>query len=845
MNLFKRLYFPTLKRRQLLSLLCLIGIALGVSLMLGFDLATNSALNNFKRVVSGVHGTATHQIVAGPGGIPDSVMKTVVTTSGVKSASPVIEWLARSPQIGNRTLQIRGLDLLVKNDLQQTFFAKRDSDFVDHMYDFITTPGGVLLSDRILSTYHIGLGDTIHILVNGRKKNLIVFDSFPNNAFGAGGDYFAIMDIASAQVITDQTGILSSIDLTLAKDDQTVERLKARLPSGFQIRKPRDRIHKVSQLVHSYRMNLQVMSLLAVFVGMFLIYNTMMFSVLQRRNQIGILRGLGATRVQIRINILLESIILGVLGSAIGLVIGTFLTRFLVNSVQTTVTDYYTFIHLGEMVITWPPYIKALLLGLLTTILSAAIPAWEASLFTPHALQVRSTLESRLHRSIKLMSVLGCAVLCIAFLLTRWPTLSPLPAYVAMFVLLFGFALLMPVFARFFIRLAETPIKALLGVKGIIAGRNILANLSRTSVALAALTVSLAITLGISIMIYSFRTSLQDWIGKSMQSDFYISSRLHEGARFDSTLPPGILDRLKTMDGIDCVNPYTESELSYRGRPILLQATDPSIQLSHGHFIFESGKALRHWKRLQAGDVLISESFANRFSVTEEDTICLNTRKGMKSFTVAAVFRSYTSDWGQVMMSHEQLQRNWNENRINALYLFIQPGADKAAFENRLRQALSEYVLTIYDYSELRKRVVGVFDRTVSISSVLQILAMIVSFIGIFSALMALVVERNRELALLRSMGMTRAQLRELLWVESGLLGLMASLASIPIGWILSMVLIDVINVRTFGWTIDYAIPWNNFVKIIFLAVIAAVASAVYPVLRLERLPIASALRGE
>jgi putative ABC transport system permease protein len=845
MGLFKRLHLPALIRRRLQTTLCLAGIAMGVAVMLGVDLATNSALKSFQQAVGTVRGRATHQILGGPGGIPDSVMKQVLITPGVGAATPVVEWLARSPDVGDQTLQMMGIDLFSDATFRQISSSELGPSGEFSAQHFLTTPRAVLLSREVMNRHGIVPGDTVRIFANALQHTLKVVGSFPGRVFGPGGEYRALMDIASAQVVGDQIGRLSTIDLILTDSDRTVRRLETRLPDGLRVRKPEDQIQRVSKLVDSYQMNLQAMSLLAVFVGMFLIYNTMMFSVLQRRSQISILRSLGATRGQIRKNIVLESALLGLAGSFLGLGIGTLLTRMLMTSVQTTVTDYYAFLRIGDLTLSVWPYIKALGLGVVATLVSAAVPAWEASLFTPHGLAIRSTLETRYHRSVGFISFLGACSLLLAFLLSRWQMSSLVPGFLAAFFVMLGFALSMPVFMKGFVRFLEPAIRRLFGVLGAMAGRNILANMSRTAVAVAALMVSLSMTIGMSIMINSFRTSVSDWINRAINSEFYISSKLHEGARFDSTIPPNIIDRIDSLRGVADIDVYTESELMYQGRPILVQAIYPHVLEKHSAFIFKEGDIHSPWTRVAEGDVIVSETFANRFAVSARDTVRLTTPGGPVPFRVAAIFRSYTSDWGQVMMSRAQLKQHWNETRANSLGIYTEPNINLEAFEQRLRTALSGFILRIYDHEGLRQQVLQVFDRTFSITVVLQILAMVVAFVGILSALMALLMERSRELALLRSMGLTRGQLQRLLWTESGLMGLMASLAAIPAGGVLSMVLIEVINMRSFGWTIDYAAPWDLFVKIALLAVAAALASAVYPVVRLNRLSVAAALRGE
>lgn len=848
-HLFRLLHLRALVRRRSQTGLCILGIAMGVAVMVGVDLANNSALKSFELAVDGVRGRTTHQIVGDPGGIPESLVAQLKRTSGVIAAAPVIEFLARSPDFLDRTFQIFGVDIFSEEPFRpfiKTHSQEKQWDFHDEqvLVDFLTKPGAVFLSKEWLQKRALRIGDELVFQVNGRLHDLVIAGFFDPLLYqNTQSDQFVIMDIASAQKLGGRLGYVTTIDLILSESAENAVRLL--LPEGVFLRQPKYQIQRVRELLSSYRLNLNAMSLLAVFVGIFLIYNTMMFSIIQRRNQIGILRSLGVTSRQIRGNVILEAIVIGICGSVLGLVIGSLLTRVLIHSVNATIIDYYTYLEIGKIHFNVAPYGRALIIGILATLLAALLPAWEASHFTPRTVSTRSTLETMIRKLVIPFALSGIVIFAAAIICSILPTRSVLPGFAASFCIVLGSSLLMPGFIFLFIRISEPLIKVFFGMLGKMAGRNITGSISRTSVALAALMVSLSVAIGMAIMIHSFRTSVADWIDRAINSEFYITAKMQDGARFDAFLPHEAVTKIQSLPEVAAIDVYSESEVEYEGRPILIQAIDPHVLKMHSNFIFRTGDRDRNWDMVSAGQVVISESFATRFRASPGSTVKLQSRKGVIPFQVAAVFRSYSSDWGQVMMSRESYFRYWQDERVNSMGIYLRPGVDIRIFSDKLRNELREFVLKIYNHDELRRNVIEIFDRTFSVTIVVQFLAMIVAFVGILSALMALLLERTQELGLLRSLGMHLKQLRRILLIESGLIGFIATVAAVPTGVMLSLVLIYVINARSFGWSMQFHIPGGIFIKVLALALTASLLATIYPLLRLNKFSVATAMRSE
>jgi putative ABC transport system permease protein len=831
--------------------LAMLGVALGVAVVVSIDLANSSARRAFALSTETIAGRATHQIVGGPNGLDESVYRAVRLDLGVRQSAPVVEGYAAAPDHPGLTLHILGLDPLADAPFR-SFGAGtgRSSGALASPADLFVKPGAALLSADTARTYGLQQGDELRLRIgpNVARATLIALIEPPDEAARRALDGLLIADIATAQEWLGYTGKLSQIDLILPDGDagqSLADRIAAALPPGAQLTRPALRTQAIEQMTAAFELNLTALSLLALIVGMFLIYNTITFSVVQRRGLIGTLRCLGVTRRQIFALVLGEALIVGLVGASAGLGLGVLLGRSLIGLVTQTINDLYFTVSVRGIAISGGPLLKGFLLGLLTTLVAAAVPAFEATFTPPRAVLRRSSYEDRARRVVPLAGLAGGALLALGGALLAVPSKSLLLSFGALFAITIGAAAITPLATLLLMRVARPALGAAFGLLGRMATRDVVATLSRTSVAIAALMIAVSVTIGVGLMVGSFRQTVVEWLDQTLRADVYVSAPGFSGTRTDTPLPPELVRQLTSAPGVTRARLYRNVTVEGQYGPQIvvgIQVQPPD----RASFRFLEGDPAAIWPAFARGQALVSEPLAYRYGLHPGDSVTLLTESGRREFQIAGVYSDYGSDQGVVMLDLARYQEAWNDPSISSLGLYAAPGEDVDALVQRLRGMVgAEQAINIRSNRALRETSLEIFDRTFAITTVLQLLATIVAFVGILAALMALQLERARELGMLRANGLTPRQLWGMVLSQTGLMGLTAGLLAIPVGVMLAAVLVFVINKRSFGWTLLFRLDGGLFAQALLLALAAALLAGLYPAWRMSRTSPALALREE
>jgi putative ABC transport system permease protein len=572
----------------------------------------------------------------------------------------------------------------------------------------------------------------------------------------------------------------------------------------------------------------------------------MTFSVVQRRALLGTLRALGVTRGEVFTVVVGEAVLVGAAGTVLGLALGIILADGFLALITRTINDLYFAVTVRDVSVDPASLLKATALGLAASAVAAALPALEATGIPPRASLARSTLENRVRRDLPRAAWGGAALLTLSIALLAVSDRSLAGGFAALFGVILGFTLLTPSAIVLVVRPLTVVLTRAGGVLAPLAARGVAAGLSRTGVAVAALMVAVAATVGVGVMVDSFRRSVSAWLEQTLRADVYVSVPSTVATRGSVTLDPALVRRLADVPGVEAVSTARRRDVASSMGSLHLSAY-ALAPASYGGFRFLDGDAAEAWPAFeQRGDVLVSESFAYRHRVGRGSRLTLTTDQGARSFEVAGVYRDYGSDQGVVAMSRRTYDRYWDDPGVAALGVYAAPGVDVRALEDTIRARIDPgEIVVIQSNRDLREASLAVFDRTFAITLALRGLATLVAFVGVLSALMALELERGREVAILRAIGLARGQVWRLVLSQTGLLGLLAGLFAVPLGLALALILILVINRRSFGWSLDVFVDPYLLAQAVALAVLAALLAGLYPALRMAAISPARALREE
>ena len=831
--------------------LAVTGIALAVAVVVSVDLVNNSARHSFERSTETIVGRATHRIVGGPAGVDERLYTRLRVEHGVRDIAPVIEAHVTLEKNEKReTLVLLGLDPFAERTFRAyAWFSNLQNQEGEGVFiPLLTEKNTVLLDAATANRLGLGSNDGATLVTGGRNIPVRVFAILAETVPGSSHnpDNVVLADIAVAQEMLDMPGRISRIDVVLKDGDEgTKSTLQSLLPDGAALLPATTRTRSLEQVTGAFHTNLTALSLLALLVGMFLIYNTMTFMVMQRRPLFGRLRALGATRRQLGAIIAMEALLLGLAATVVGLLLGVALAHGLLQVVNRTINEVYDLLTDANLTLSKLSLLKGALLGMAGTLLAAIPAALEATRVTPRQALLRSHLETSARRLVVPAFLAGVLALGAGFAVIRFSSPGIGLGFSGIFIIIMGVALLIPLVTVVLMALLQPLLGRGFGISGRYACQSVAASLSRTTAAIAALMIAIASVIGIGLMVNNFRHSVELWLQQTLRAEMYVSLPSTGTTASAHALDAGFADAILALPQVKAVSSVRRINIeSSRGRTEL--AAYGLNEVAWAGFRFKQGNADGIWPAFQQEDtVIVSEPYAWRRAVKQGDALELRTDNGYRSFRVLGVYKDYGSDQGVVSMSRRSYERHWRDDRYSGFGIYALPGADLEVLRRQVRQLAPERDLWLQDRNRILQTSLEVFDNTFVVTDILRVLAAIIAFIGVFSALMALQLERSQEHALLRAMGFLPAQVRRLIISETGLLGLVAGLLAVPVGCLITALLIRVINRRSFGWTMELQFSADIVLQGIVLGLAAALLAGIYPAWKISRAEPAEALRTE
>ena len=841
--LLRRASLRYLAKHWAQCLLAVSGIALGVAIVIGMQVAQLSARQSFDASLRSIFGAATHHIVGVSGAFSESHLALVRRLGAEFGPTPVLDGVVRI-ETDDRisSLRLVGIDPITVGKGR----AAAGFDF----RVFMRQPGSAVINENTARRLRVTAGDNIDIETAdgaGVLHVLAVLDDTVYSDAPIIADDLAIVDMATAQEMLARPGVLSRIELDaseLSHADARLMQLQSALPRELMLTDTGRHTRSAQQLTRAFYTNLDALSLLALLVGGFMIYNTVSFLVVQRYRLFARLRALGVTRSGVAGMVALEAIALGTVGGICGIMLGYGIAGGMIASVARTVSDHYYDAGAASVVFSPALSVAGFALAIVTTLAAALVPAWSAARADPVNAARYSVVERTARRSMAWAEWLGFAVAIIGAVLLAASTRSLFAGFGALGCFIIAAMLVVPRNVQRLIAALETSLGPRLGLAERLALRSTSRSMGRIGMAVAALMAATATSIGVGIMVSSFRLSLSDWLEQLLRADLYVSQSFE--ARAAPAIDAPIISALLARPDIVALSKVRRAHVATASGEVRVTAYELPPAARQG-FRFLQGDAGRIWQGWQSDDLaIISEPLAHHRRLGAGDVLHLNTPSGLVEFTIEGVYSDYGSDQGTFAISLATFARHWQDVRVHGLGVYPLAGTDTRALKMDLERLLAETTdLSVWSNAEIRAESMAVFDRTFTITDVLTVFAALIAALGVFNAMMALHLEREREYAVMQATGCSAAIIRRGLYTQTLIVGSLAALIALPVGLGIAMMLIEVINVRSFGWTMEMHFESSELLAPALFAIAAAFAASIYPAERAVRIKPAIALRDE
>jgi putative ABC transport system permease protein len=852
MSLLRLVTWQYLHQHPLRTCLTILGVAFGVAIFVAIRVTNLSTIRAFTDTVEAVSGRTQLHVVGGMTSLDQSLYPRVRSMPGLAAAVPVVTGYAVLEPWEEELLLVLGVDVLLDahvRDYHITASANNDRESLQQLLD----PTMLFVSDSFARRHGLHLGSPVRLLTSRGRGDYVVGGllAAAGPAMALGGN-FIVMHLNAAQLAFQKVGALDRIDLSLQPGvavEVMQEALQHRLGPGVRVERPTFRNAAVEKMLRSFQVNLTALSMIALFVGMFLIYNTLSSAVVERRQDIAILRAVGAGRGVIASVFLVEGMMLGAIGIMIGIPLGMLLSRLTLHIVSQTLVSLFLVVAIERLVISPGIISTAVSIGLGASLVSVAIPIRDAIRVQPVDGMALAQYQHRSRRSFRRLLAPWMIWLGVGYGLTWLKPVGDLPlfGYLAAFALLCGFSLLMPAAILGLTQLLRPVLFRLFGAEGALAAENLQSALSRSAVAAASLMTGVAMVVSVAIMIASFKHTVYTWVDQTVQADLVVSATDPSSGLSTVPLPTSLAADLRTLEGVLEVDALRSRSIPYRERQVILNIADLDVFARHTEYPFVDGDPEAIFREVISEDsVIVSENFGYRFAVQRGDRIILPTPEGSRSFRIAGVSIDYSSDQGTIVMHWGTFRKYWTEQVVDSIGVFVQPGADLEAVATKIKQRFGQsHRLFLFSNQTFKQEIYQLIDQSFVITSALEIIAIAVGLMGITTALYTSVLERRRETSVLRALGAFRQQIRQIIMLESGLLGLLGVGVGSLCGGCLSLILVYIINRQAFGWTLRLTFPAWTVVVDLSLIFLTALAAGIWPAYQAGRVRLTETLRME
>lgn len=789
--------------------IAVVAIALGVALGLAVQLVNGTALTEFDRAARQVSGDADLTVRGPRPGFDERLYGDLARRPEVELASPMLEVQAKV--IGqDRSLRVLGVDVFRAGRLQPGLIASA-ADSTD-----LLSEDTIFLSPSAMSALSLGIGDRIGLQSGLGRVELRVAGRL---SAGPGSVMLAVMDIAAVQSQFERLGRLTRVDLRLRPGvDRDRFAASLTLPPGVTIETPDMAGETTARMSRSYRVNLNVLALVALFTGALLVSSTQALSVARRRASLALLRVLGMTRRQISLLVLAECAVVGIAGAALGALGGVGLAQAVLGVVGTDLGAGFFPASTPRVQVTGGPLALFAGLGLIAALLGGLAPALEAAR-APPALALKSGDDARAFAGLS-SPLPGLLLLAVAVACVLLPPVEGLPlfGYLSIAGLLLGTILLLPRLTALVVGSLPRP----RGIEGRLAVARLAAYPTHAAASLAAIVAAVSLSVAMAIMVTSFRLSLADWLDGVLPADLYVRAGGEGDTGF---ITPEVQRGMAEVPGVRRIE-------FLRWQQIALDSRHASLTL----MARDSAETNAETRLPLAGPVVppppgmppawISESTAAIFGIAPGDRITIPLAGHPVAFHVAGVWRDYARPSGAVLIDRARYIALTGDRVANDLGVWVESPDRLPAVRSAL-SAQSPEGLELLAPGDIKHLSLAIFDRTFAVTYALEGIAVLIGLLGLSSAIGSEVTARRREFGMLRHVGVLRSQIARMLALE----GMAVTAVGLGLGGVLgtamSLILIHVVNRQSFHWGMSFHVPWWPLLTFFGMMLAASAATAV------------------
>ncbi len=835
MILLRLLSWQYARKHKLRSLLTIMGIALGVAVFVGMHAANDSILAAFGRTVDRIAGATELQVSAGEAGFDEEVLDAVQQAPEVRVAVPVVEAVAATGMEGQGNLMILGVDMVGDRSLRDYSMEGGQSDVVEDPLIFLAQPDSIVVSQDFAARNGAVINSKIVLrTMDGPRQFTVRGLMRAGGLASAFGGNLAVMDIYAAQKVFGRGRKFDRIDIGV-KEGTSLEQcrtaLERRLGPGFEVRPPAARGQQFEAMMRGYSVSMNISSAFALFIGLFIIFNSFSIAVTERRSEIGILRALGATRRQIGGLFLGESAVLGLFGSALGAGFGMLLGGVLVTYISRVMQGAYGVTEQNPEV-EWNSLLlpAAVVVGTLTSLAAALLPARSAAAVDPvQALQkgksqVLSAGENRRRRAVAACLLAGSLVSLVL-------GSSPVFFYGGYALLMCAVLLLTPSLSLWLARWLRPALKALRPIEGALAADSLMQAPRRTSATVSALMFCLAMLIGLAGTSRASYGSIEEWLSTTLNSDLFVSASenlVSRNYRFPAEMRP----ELEAIPGVAEVQPVRNTRITFRTTPVLLISVDVArvADRTRRRRIIEGDFEEMNRIAGQGKGIIISENLAQLKQLRMGDAVELAATSAAVRLPVVGIVRDFSDQIGTIFLDHSVYVRHWNDSTHDSFRIYLKPGTDPMAVKVSIQEKFSQQRrLFVFLNQELKSYVLNLADQWFGMTYIQLALALVVGVLGIANTLTVSISDRRRELGILRAVGGVSGMVRRAIWMEAVAIGLIGLFLGLALGAVNLYYQLEMVRRDFTGMPLDYSFPWTVAVVLLPLVLVASFLSAAGP----------------